>query len=61
MTASDKVEHILLEALTDYMEKNKLVISKVEAGSLANQFERGNGLTITLDDGIMVDILIRAS
>lgn len=58
MRASEVIEQILLESLNDYMKKNKLVISKVEQGSLASQSEFSNGLTITLDDGKMVEVLI---
>ncbi|MCW8452585.1 hypothetical protein [Legionella quinlivanii] len=61
MRASDLIEEILLQSLNDYMKKNKLVISKVEPGALANQSEFSNGLTITMDDGKMVEILIYES
>jgi hypothetical protein len=54
----DKIEQILIEALKDYSKKNKLMISKVESGSLSNQFERGNGITLTMDDGKVFEISI---
>lgn len=58
MHAADIVEQILLESLTDYMKNNKLVISKIEQTSLENHSSHDNCLTITLDDGKMVNIII---
>lgn len=49
MQCMDRVEVILMDALSEYT--NPLVISNVEFGSLSNQFERAHGLTITLDNG----------
>ena len=58
MQPTEKMEQILFEALTEYSKRNKLVISKIEAGVLSDQFEKVSGLTVTLDDGAMVNIFI---
>jgi|APSaa5957512535_1039671.scaffolds.fasta_scaffold765384_1 hypothetical protein len=61
MQETEKLENILLNALTEYADKNKCAISKVESGSLSNQFERGCGLTVTMDNGKVLDVLIMES
>lgn len=58
MQCMDRVEVILMDALSEYTQKNPLVISNVEFGSLSNQFERAHGLTITLDNGKVFELLI---
>lgn len=58
MQSTELMEDILFEALTDYSKKKKLVISKIENGCFSRQFERGSGLTVTLDDGRMLEIMI---
>lgn len=54
----DKIEALLMTALSDYSEKNKLVISQIEQGCLSSQFDKGNGLTLTLNNGKVFDISI---
>lgn len=54
----DKVEMILVDALSDYEKKNMLTISSVENGVFSDQHERSNGLTITLNNGQVFNVLI---
>ncbi len=49
---------LVCAALSDYSERNKLVISQIEPGCLSGQFERGNGITLTLSNGKVFDISI---
>ena len=58
MHDAEKIEDILFHSINEYLSKNIRLISKVERGYLSNQFERSNGLTITLDNGKIVEILI---
>lgn len=58
MQPTEEMEQILFEALTEYSNKKKLVISNIEPGVISDQFDRGNGLTVTLNNGRMVNILI---
>jgi hypothetical protein len=58
MNDIDKMELILIDALNEYASKNKFSISSIEHGCFSEQHETGHGLTITLDNGSMFNLLI---
>lgn len=58
MNEAQILEDIIFEYLKDYSKNNRRVISNIESGSMADQFERSNGLTVTMDNGKVVNILI---
>jgi len=58
MNDIDKMELVLIDALNEYSGINKCIISSVEQGCFSEQHETGHGLTITLDNGSMFNLLI---
>ena len=48
----------MYKALSEYKEKNPLVLSSIEYAAFSDQYEHSSGLTITLDNGRVFNLLI---
>lgn len=58
MNDIDKMEIVLIDALNAYSQQHTCVISHIEHGCFSEQHETGHGLTVTLDNGSMFNLLI---
>jgi hypothetical protein len=54
----ERTQTLLMNALNEYAEKHKRQISRVELGANNLQSERSYGLSLTLDNGKVFQILI---
>jgi hypothetical protein len=58
MTDIEKLETIVYEALSEYGKKYSLALSSLEYSAFSDQHEGSQGLTITLDNGKVFNLLI---
>mgnify|MGYP003125221706 CR=1 FL=1 len=58
MNDIDKMEIILIDALHAYSKKHTCVISHIEQGCFSELHETSHGLTVTLDNGSMFNLVI---
>lgn len=58
MTDIERLETIVYEALSEYRKMHPLILSSIEYSAFSDQHERSNGLTVTLDNGRVFNLLI---
>ena len=58
MSDIETLETVVYKALSEYKEKNPLVLSSIEYAAFSDQYEHSSGLTITLDNGRVFNLLI---
>ena len=58
MTDIEQLETIVFDALSEYGKKHELTLSSIEYSAFSDHHAGSQGLTITLDNGKVLNLLI---